>query len=287
MGIVLQRWQRYGQALDHYQQAFDLEHDNTVYLLAISEMLVATDKVDDAVKLLGDKVGYFDQNAAIRVALARLYTLKRDYDQAIKYYQQALLLKPDDKQVQEALMYAQLRGGQLDAALRTLEQLCHSKDGANRRDLQRLLGDTYLRAGRPGDARDVFLKLTQSEASDVEAWIKLGETSWALNDTGGALLAANRVMSLAPQSQEGFLLAGMVWQKRGRLDDALRLYDRAAALAPKSDDALVLRGMALAQAGRTTAATEAYNEALRRQPNDDRVKVLLTSVGTAQAAPKQ
>lgn len=279
-GVVLQRWQRYDQALEHYRAAYDLEHDNAAYLLAVSETLVSLDKIDDAIKELTDRMVYFDQNAAIRGALGELFTMKKDYAQATNYYQQALVLKPEDTGLLESLAGVQLMGGKTEDAIRTLERLCGDKARADRRDLQHRLASAYFKGGRLVEAKERYLRLTQSDPSDVQAWMRLGEVAWALKDTSGTMLAANRAVALAPNSQEGYLLMGMVWQQRDRVDEAIKMFDKAAELAPLSADPVVLRGIALERAGRKSAAAEAYAEALKRKPGDTKIQGLLAGVST-------
>src|SRR5690606_10637224 len=120
--------------------------------------------------------------------------------------------------------------------------------------------------------------LRSLEPDNADVWIKLGELSWVQGDLPGALTAANRAMSLAPHRHEGFLLAGLVWQRRERTEEALRLFDRAASLAPTSAEPMVMRGITLQRAGRHAAAAEAYHEALRRRPDDTRARELLASL---------
>lgn len=280
-GIVLQRWKRYDGAFERYCEAYDLESDNSAFLLAIGEMLVALDRIDEAVELLSEKAEYFDQSPGIRVALGQLYSIEGQYSKAADYYKQASLLDPDDLQIVEELARAQLRSEQLALAVLNLERLCGNPALDDRSDLQRLLARAYLLSGRAGDARRVFMRLTRKDPRDEEAWIGMGEVSWSTSDTSGALLAANRVMALSSDRHEGYLLAGMVWHRRGHLERALSMFDRAAERAPKSAVPMILRGITLEQAGRTDEAALAYTEALRRKPSDVHAQELLAHVAPA------
>ena len=277
-GIVLQRWKKFDLALQCYEQAYELEPDNVAYLLAVGEMLVALDRSGDAVARLKDKADYFAQNAGIRAAIAQLHAMRKEYERAAWWMRQASLLAPDDAKLREDLAMLQLSAGQTDEAIESLEGLCAAEMVHERRDLFVALAAAYQQAGRPGEARKAYLKLTRANPRDADAWLALGELAWAGNDLGSALTAAQRVMAVAPKRHEGFLLAGMVWQKRGRHDDALRHFDRAARLAPHVAEPAILRGITLEQAGRLDAAAEAYAEALRRQPDDPRARTLLARV---------
>jgi tetratricopeptide (TPR) repeat protein len=147
------------------------------------------------------------------------------------------------------------------------------------------LADAYAAASRAADAKAAYVKLTHADPSDADAWIKLAEVCWSQDDLTGTMTAANRALASAPKRPEPHLLTGMVWQKRGRLDDALRAFDQAASLAPQSSEAVILRGITLERAGKAAAAAEAYAEALRRQPDDSRAKALLANVTTEHNTP--
>jgi len=277
-GIVLQRWTQFDAALVQYRQAFDLEGDNPAYLLAMAEMLVELNRTDEAIELLFDKMVYFDQNAGIRMAIGQLYAMRDDYKQAANYFQLASLLAPEDLRILEELAIAQMADGQYDKAIQTFERLCTEPELADRRDLRRTLAMAYILTERRADARAVYIDLTRTDPKDVEAWIKLGEVSLTSQDTSGTLMAANRVRALAPHRYEGYLLAGLVWQKRQRADRALKMFEQAAQMSPDYAEPMILQGIILEQTGQVKAAAKAYTKALRRQPDDLRAKRLLAQV---------
>jgi tetratricopeptide (TPR) repeat protein len=279
-GIVLQRWDRNDEALARYRKAYRLQPDNVAALLAIAEMLVATDRVDQAVTLLEKKVRYFDQDAGICVALGQLYALRQQPQPAAAMYAEALLIEPQSITIAEELAHQQLACGRLEQAIETLERLHQKPEIAALPELTRVLIETYRRTQRYSAARALCQRLLDQDPRDVETLIQLGELAWLDNDQGAAMTAARRVMSLAPKRYEGYLLAGMVSQKRRRDTKALRLFDRAAKLAPERADPLILRGITLQRSGQPGAA-EAYAEALKRQPADDRAQRLLEALSSA------
>lgn len=279
-GVVLQRWKRYEPALASYQEAYNLQADNPAFLLAISEMHVALDQSDAALAILSDKAQYFDQSASIRIGIGQLYFIRGDFAQAVVYYQQAALLEPDNLQILEQLALAQVAAGQTTAAAQNLEKLCSDPTLADRPDLNRALAKCYLALGHTADAKTVYQKLLRADPKDEQAWIGLGEIAWSVNDTAGALQAANRAMTLDPDRHEGFLLAGMVWHRRGNLDRALTMFDFAAERAPKSAIPMILRGITLEQANRADEAAKAYAEALRRNPSDEHAHKLLAQIAS-------
>ena len=277
-GIVLQRWSQFDRALQRYEKAYELSPDNPAFLIAIGEMLVAQDRTDEALARLSAKLEYFDENAGMRMAVGQMLMMQQQPTEAIVHLQQASMLSPDDLQIVEELAKAQLAGGQADLASVNYERLCSETSVIERPDIRQGLAQCYLAEGRLADAKAIYLKLTRHHAKDPNIWVRLGEISWMTDDTAGALLAANRAMSLEPKRHEGYLLAGMVWHRRGRLDRALTMFDHAAERAPKSAMPMILRGITLEQAERSAEAAAAYAEALRRQPTDPHAQRLLAQV---------
>ncbi len=277
-GLVMQRWQRYEGSLEFYTKAYEYEADNASYLLAVTEILVDLDRADEAIALLEGKRQYFDQNAGVRATIGHLYFMKGEHAIAADYFYQASLLEPDNNKIQEKLAFSLTAVGEYDQAIEVFTQLLKDPDNKSRADIKRSLASSYMNTGRTKEARAVLIELARSPKGDVSDWIKLGEISYQQDELGGALQSASKVINLAPDRHEGYLLAGMVWQRRGNLNNALQMFDRAAAAAPASTEPLILRGLSLQKAGRFAAAAEAYQQALKRKPDDSRAIKLLAAV---------
>ncbi len=280
-GIVLQRWERHEDAYESYRNAWHLVQDNPAFLLASAEMLLELDREDEALELLESRLVYFEGNAALRAALGQIHLMRGEIGQAIEYYRRATVLAPDDTTIREELALAKMAGGRHDAAINTFEKLSEHPETRDRRDIQFSLVRAYLAHGRANDARNVLLNLANDRPTDTSVWIKLGEACWYADDMAGALRAAERVIDLAPRRHEGYLLAGMVWKKRGDLERALESLDRAAGAATDQAAPLILRGLTLEDAGRPRAAMRAYREALERHPEHPRASALLQRLADA------
>jgi len=273
--VVLQRWQRQDEALADYQMAAELDPEHPRRALAVAETLVSLDRVDEAAALLEDKKIYFDQNAGCRALLGHIHNMRGEYALAVENFREAALLDPTNMRIQEELAFAQVRSEDWAQAAVTLGELTAHEDHAHRDDLWRALATAEAANGRLEESRDILARLTRRNPGAVADWIRLGETCWKMEDLGGALIAANRTVDLAPRRHEGYLLAGLVWQKRERPHEALQMFDAAADAAPTNATPVILRGIALQQSDRLAAAAEAYREALKRDPQDPRAAKLL------------
>lgn len=277
-GVVSQRWQRYEQALEKYTKAYELDADNAAYYLAKAEMMVQLGQLDAVAFELEEKARYFDQNAAMRAMLGHVKRRQGDHPGSMMWFKQATMLAPDDMKLREELARAQMNSSRFGDASTTLRELILTDYGNERSDLFRMLAESYIKLEKIRDARGVYTELTRNDASNVEDWFQLGSLAYRMQDYPAALNASNRVINLAPDDHRGYLLAGMTWSKRDRVDRALSLFDRAADLAPLDTTPLILRGIALQKTDRPAAAAEAYRRALQVNPQDVRAQRLLSSV---------
>ncbi len=187
-------------------------------------------------------------------------------------------MDPENVKLREELAMAQFASGQSEEAVVTIKSLLDEPNMESHADLRRTLARAYCELDRTDKARETYLALARSKYGNASDWLRLGQLAWQADDLAGALQAANRVIALAPQRHEGYLLAGMVWHKRGRLDHALSMFDRAAKQAKDRSEPLIMRGLSLQSAGRIAAARDAYREALQRNPHDQRAQQLLKAL---------
>lgn len=277
-GIIDQRWQRYDSAKARYTKAYGYDPQNVAYFLAKVEMMVQLDQLDEATGTLESKTTYFDQNATVRALLGHIYRRQSNHAKAALWFKQASMLAPEDMKLKEEVARSLTAVGRHGEAARSLKELTSSDYGAQRTDLHRLLAESYVKDGKFHEAKDTYNTLTNLDRTSIHDWSKLGELSYRLNDEGTALQSANRMINLAPDDHRGYLLAGMVWNRRDRLDRALSMFDRAAELAPNDTTPLILRGIALQKNERPAAAADAYQQALSIDPDNKRAQHLLTSV---------
>ena len=222
----------------------------------------------------------------------------RDWNQALRIFDQALTLNPDDTR---ALNYRArtLEGlGRLDEALKSLDRSLavdpnNAADWRNRGLALRKLGriedalgsfDTALRL-RP-DFTDVLIK--KASALDalerredalecVERALQQAPNHiWALNTRGmilehlgryaEALADFTRMGELEPDNVDALNNTGMIWARRGEFHEALRYYDRSLALQPDQPAAHYNRSMVRLAAGQWISGFEEYEYRWRVAP---------------------
>ncbi|MEM6392900.1 MAG: tetratricopeptide repeat protein [Planctomycetota bacterium] len=277
-GVIFQRWQRFDEAVEAFGKAYTIERDNPAHLMAMAGALVPLDRTDDAITILEEQRTYFDQSSALRASLGHLYRLQGKHRKAVRAFEEAVTLQPENTKLREELALSQAADGQHEDAASNLRIVLEDPDARDRLDLHRLLAQSQIADGQISAARQTLINLTRQYAAEADDWVNLAKLAWREKDYNGTLFAAHNVTQVAPERPEGYLLAGMVWQHRGNDVNALRMFDRAAELDTDDATALVLRGVVLQRSGKPEAAALAYREALQRQPADPRAKRLLASV---------
>ena len=290
LGVIFQRWQKPDVASDWYAQAFQHKPGDPLYLLAVVEMKITLNKLDDAKKLLNDKLIYFEQTAAVRVALARIATLQNDHVLACKYYREAVLLLPEDTSVRRSYAEALFDAGKFADAAPIFEDLRRLPttdpdgkpdpvaDDANKQNLLLLLGQCYLELKRPYDARNTFQEITRDHPDDPQAYLGLARACISTNELPIALAAARKVTRVDPGNSAAMVLAALVQQKQNKWSDAQTTLLAAQKLAPANTTVLCMLGIAAQHLDHPDAAAGYYQQALNANPDDTWAQELLNSL---------
>jgi Flp pilus assembly protein TadD len=287
MGIVYERFTQNEDALKHYQKAGELDPSNPQYAVAAAEMMIDLGRVDDAETFLGKQQPTFEHNAGVRQTLGHIALLKGDLPRAVKLFNEAHLLAPDDAVVLEDLIHAQIATGQFGDAQYNIESLLKTDASKDRRDLKQLQARCLLNLDKPVEARELLVQLTGDSQGqkDVDSWIELGNVSFVLKDQARLRLSAQRVLALAPARAEGFTLKAL-WQRRqGDLVGALDNLNKAVERRGTDTDPLMLRGLVLQELGRTEEARQSYAAVVAQDPANETAKAALTTISYA-AAPE-
>lgn len=280
-GLVFERLTQKEKALESYQKAAAIEPSNVQYTIASAEMMVDLGRLDEAKDYLNGKAQTFEHNAAVRQVLGHIALIQADPKTAAGYFDEARLLAPDDMAIIEDLARAQVATGQYGDAEVYLAKLINSPDGKNRRDLMHLRARCLTALDRRLEARDTLIKLTdgQEGQNDVEAWIALGQICYTMKDTNRLRQASGRVMAVAPNRPEGYVLRSLQLRRSGDLrgaEDAVR-----KALERKQDsDALVLLGMIQQEQNQHNQAATTFRQALTVNPSNTQATQALATVPT-------
>jgi tetratricopeptide (TPR) repeat protein len=282
-GVIYQRWQQPSKSLEFYQAAYDKAPTELAYLMAKAETLVAMDRQADALKLLQDKVTYFEHSPVIRDAVGMLLVEEHQYDAAVQMFRRATILTPDDLSIREHLALASYQDGQYADAADTLTRLFQDNTLAQRSDLQLTLAQCQFSMGQAAEARRTAQTACDLDESNSYAWLTLAKISLALGDQHRTQAGLDRALALAPDSDQAYLLLGYLRLRQNRFQEALNSFNQAANLAPRDGTTLCMIGYTLQKLSRPHEAAAFYAQALKLDPKDNLAQKLMADTDSGAA----
>jgi len=268
-GILAERLLRREEALTRYEAAAKLDPSNPQYVVAAAEIMIDLERVEQAEQYLNEAQGNFPSSAGVRQTLGHIATMKNDTKRAAELFNEARLLAPDDNGILEDLVRAQMSLGQWAEAEYTLAKMLGIEANKGRRDLLHMRAECLTRIDRVLEARELYIKLSgdQAGAADVRAWIELGNVSLKLKDLNRVRVCASRVMAIAPERPEGYVLKAL-WQRRqGDLNGAATNLLQAINFKPDAE-MYVMLGVVYRDLNRVDDAKRAFGAALNLDPKN-------------------
>ncbi len=273
MGIVFERFSQNDKACERFQQAAEIDPTNPQYAIAAAEMLIEQGQLDTAQEYLTTRTASFEHNAGVRQTLGHIAMMQNQPEVGAKLFAEARLLAPDDTNVLEDLVHAQVATGAFADAEFNITKLLKEPTNKDRRDLKHMRAHCLMEMDRPLDAREAYADLTASEGGtrDVEAWVGLGNTSYILKDNLRLRQSAQRVIALAPTRADGYVLRAWYELRSERADAALENLDKAIERRNGSVEPLLLKAMVLKQVGRLPEALATLSAARQEDPSNPAV----------------
>jgi tetratricopeptide (TPR) repeat protein len=125
---------------------------------------------------------------------------------------------------------------------------------------------SHWKLGAKDNAKQVFENLLAVEPESVDALRGLSALAVERHEYQQALEFQSRLIDLGERSPELFYNTGLLLQRSGHVEDAIRLYREALAERPNFAEALLNLGHALKAHGQTDEARQYWRQALDAKP---------------------
>ncbi|MGK7909250.1 MAG: tetratricopeptide repeat protein [Synechococcus sp.] len=165
------------------------------------------------------------------IICAVLFQLGGENQEAIRFYDKALEIKPNDH-----LAWSN-RGIALDQLDRTEEAITS------------------------------YDKALEFKPDSHEAWYNRGVTLGQLGRTEEAIASYDKALEFKPDKHEAWYNRGNALDQLGRTEEAIASYDKALEFKPDYHEAWSNRGTAMGQLGRTEEAIASFDKALEFKPD--------------------
>jgi tetratricopeptide (TPR) repeat protein len=192
------------------------------------------------------------------------------HEEALKVFDKAVQLKPDDAELWRNLGNVMLDLKRSDEALRAYQQALK----VNPRDWEaaRKSGILFHQAGRLQDALSCFDLCDQLQPNEFATHYMRGRTLIDLERLEEALAVNRQAHALDPREPRVCNNIGVNLRSLGRDVEALPWFDLALKLAPNSIEALNNRAVCLFQIHRFDESLRAYEHALAVDPGNAEIE---------------
>jgi Tfp pilus assembly protein PilF len=129
------------------------------------------------------------------------------------------------------------------------------------------LGLAYWKKGDAAAARKAFEKALASDPKSVDALRGLAGLAMERQDLEQAFDMQSKLIHLGQRSPELFYNTGLLLQKSGQLEDAVKHYRQALSEKPNIAEALLNLGHALKALGQEDEARTCWRKALESNPD--------------------
>jgi len=131
-----------------------------------------------------------------------------------------------------------------------------------------ILGVSALQLQNTGLAISAFKKVISINPNSPETYNNMGIALKNGGNVGGAIEAFNHALLLKPKYVEAYYNMGNALQDQGKLNEALKAYKAVLSIKPDYAAAYNTMGVVLKDQGKFEEAIEAYNKALNITPDD-------------------
>lgn len=270
------------EALTHLQAAFRLNPDDLATGMAVSQILLSSNRTAEAEKVLASMLERAPDQRGLNYHYAQVLTKLGRGDESRRFLERAVEVDPTFGPAILQLIDLYQKSNEWGRAAELLQPLVND-DPANL-DLQRQQGFFYLRAGMTEKARDSFQALLKADAKDTRAQYYLAEALSDLEQYPEADRLYRQLLEKTPDDADILASFGLSLMGQRKFDDAAKTFKTLLALPELPDNVQVLARTQFAlidlQKGNYPAAVDAARPILvfRDKVNVQAVSIALDAL---------
>jgi tetratricopeptide (TPR) repeat protein len=263
------------KAIEYYSKAMSLKPANVDYITAVAETYAARGQYAEAVTLLETKSKLLPGSVELKVVSADVLNRRGNTEQAIVLYNRALLLKPGDPDITEALAYCYIIDKQWARAAKMFEELVADADNARKTDYLQLLAMCCMNAGDYGKAVTYYDRLSVTRRDDAELWLQMGQAALGAAAPKRTYACADRALALRPAWPDAIALKACAQYLSADYAAAIRTFKKITSNERIGAFAWTMTGRCYQQLGQTVRARRAYEKAAHLNPESELLSLLM------------
>lgn len=204
--------------------------------IALAEVNLAQNKLDEAGDLIARALGRDPQNLEATLLQGRLFNLKGDPAKAITHFERLAEAYPRVPVIHQELGRAYAASGDLTKAINSLNQALAL--APNSPEVPLLLAQLNSRKGDHNAAIALLRRTVEQRPTNAQARLMLADAYRNQGNLDDALGIYSQLEQQAPQSPQLPMLRGLVLAQQGKLADARAAFEKSFSLSPDSPLAL-------------------------------------------------
>lgn len=281
LGVVSERQQKYNAALQYYSLAYEMDSSTPASVVAAAEVMVTMGKVREARAYLRKHMNHADHDQATYELAGRIAMMCKDHPEAIRYFQQLVVMEHRNKHYPEMLARAYFLAEEYTRSVAVLNELLANEDYKPAPWVEVMLGDCHFALGSIARARQLYAHAASRRQGDPGVWVSLAKADLAAGQPQQAINSARKAWSLDPKSPDAALVLGYALIRQKQPSQAIEMLQETLKAHPRDGMLHCLLGRAYASAGKSKKATDCYNHALKLEPKNQLARTLLAQAETA------
>ena len=273
MALVLRHKKDFEGAVDYASKARGMNMQDPDPLILLGNIYFETGNYDGAIRMYQDALKIVPENARLLYNMASALYKKGDDFTAAEYYKRAAGID----RIGEVALKSYIRLGVIyiaqgvyDRAEEFLRQALAIRP--NDATAHYNLGIAYLRQNKNEEALQELSRAEEAGGTDTAMLERLGDAYFSINNLDRSMTVYQRILALSDRNVRILSRIGEIYYKMGDLERAYDAYSKITRMEPATENARAAylnMGNILDDEKRYNEAIEAYQKALAISPKDD------------------
>ncbi len=265
-----QSWWENQQILFYYKKALKLNPANIDYILAVAETYTEQKKIEEATRLLEEKMTAMPSQVPLKIAAANLMWRLGKNERAIELCKQAMLMNGDDSSIAETLGYYYVFNGQWSEGAKIFNKLIEQCQDEQKKKLYlQTAALCSVNCAQYNRAVNCYNKLSIEERDNAEFWVKMGQAALGADAAEKALICGETALALQPGNADAIVLVGCAKYLMEDYAEAIKSFEKITSDEKNECISWLMRARCYEQLGRKNDAGQAYRKALEIKPNSE------------------
>jgi tetratricopeptide (TPR) repeat protein len=226
--------------------------------------LAGQGRMEDAIRQYNEALQIKPDDGEARYNLANMLVRQAKVQEAIAQYREVLKTVPDHLMARNNLALCLIQTGDRNAAIEQFQEILRANPGfeAAKQNLAMLLASEEKAKRPPGGLPTPG----PADGVDLEEHMRLGRDAVVQGDLDSAAAHFRRAVSIAPENKEARIGLGLALAYKGDIDGAIQQFRVAIKLDPNNADVQNSLGVALMQKGKLDEAQTHLQRAIKLNP---------------------